>query len=279
MNGLDFSTLTVRDIVLVVSVRSITSTANPIPDPPDFRTRLPRKHHGLVLFRKGKNRYLFPNQPVLETKPGTLLYLPKGRKYYVETIEPGECICVNFHVLEDVSPEPWMFQPKNYARWEELYETLLRHWQYPSPGCKARCKALLYDMLACIEEEQQSKYLPRDKKERIELAVLKMAEESEKGNNVDIPWLAEQCGMSQTYFRRLFHDLYGVSPKQYILSARLRLAKTMLNSTENSVTEIAKSCGFDNVYYFSRTFRIHEGISPSEYRNRHRQMGENQNGS
>jgi len=59
----------------------------------------------------------------------------------------------------------------------------------------------------------------------------------------------------------------------------LRLAKTMLNSTENSVTEIAKSCGFDNVYYFSRTFRIHEGISPSEYRNRHRQMGENQNGS
>ena len=133
-----------------------------------------------------------------------------------------------------------------------------------------------YDAAKNKESQLEQKILEYE--ERIKNAILKMEEESRKGNNVDIPWLAEQCNMSQTYFRRLFHDLYGVSPKQYILSVRLRWAKTMLKSTGDSVTEIAKSCGFDNVYYFSRAFRIHEGVSPSEYRKHHSEMGEREIG-
>ena len=278
MNGLDFSQLTVKDIELVISVKGRKGDILPLGDPTNFHVRLPRKQHGLVLVRKGKGRYLFPNQLVLETKPGALVYLPKGRKYYVETLEASEVICVNFQTFEDISPEPWIYQPKNYAHWEELYENLLRLWRYPAPGYQARCKSVLYEMLASIEEEQQAKYLPKDKKERMEKAILKMEEEFRKGNNVDIPFLAEQCNMSQTYFRRLFHNLYGVPPKQYILSARLRWAKTMLKSTEDSITEIAKNCGFDNVYYFSRAFRIHEGVSPTEYRNHHKETEDEQNG-
>ena len=274
LNGLDFSKLTVTNIDLVTAVKGKAGTVLPLIEPLNFQLHLPRKLHGLVLVQKGKTRYVFQNRLVLETQPGALVYLPKGWKYYVETLQATECICVNFHLLEDVTPEPWMFQPKKYEHWEALYESLLRLWRYPAPGYQARCKSVLYDMLASVEEEQYAKYLPRDRKERIKNAILKMEEESRKGNNVDIPWLAEQCNMSQTYFRRLFHDLYGVSPKQYILSVRLRWAKTMLKSTGDSVTEIAKSCGFDNVYYFSRAFRIHEGVSPSEYRKHHSEMGE-----
>lgn len=105
-----------------------------------------------------------------------------------------------------------------------------------------------------------------------------MEDEFRLGNDIDIPRLAEMCDMSETYFRRLFHNLYGVSPKQYILSARLRWAKNMLKSTEDSITEIAGNCGFDNVYYFSRAFRIHEGVSPSEYRNHYKEMEQKRNG-
>lgn len=279
MNGLDFSKLTVKDIELVTAVTGKAGTVLPLTDPTNFRLRMPRKQHGLVLVQQGRGRYVFQNQLVLETHPGTLLYLPKGWKYYVETLEASEVICVNFSVLEDVSPEPWVYPPKNFARWTELFETLLRLWRYPAPGSSARCKAVLYDMLASIEEERQTSYLPRDKRERIENAILKLEEEFRKGNHVDIPYLAAQCNMSQTYFRRLFHRLYGVPPKQYILSARLRWAKTMLKTTEEPITEIAKSCGFDSVYYFSRAFRIHEGTSPSEYRNQHGETGENENGN
>lgn len=270
MKDLDFSRLTVSDITLVTAVNGESGAVLPLADPTNFRIRLPRGQHGLVLIQKGKTRYVFQNRLTLETKPGILIYLPKGWKYYVETLEDTECICVNFHVFEDITPDPWIFQPKNYSRWEELYENLLRLWRYPTPGHQARCRSILYEMLASIEEEQQAKYFPKDKRERIENAILKMEAEFRKGNKVDIPYLAEQCSMSQTYFRRLFHELYGVSPKQYILSARLRWAKNMLKYTDDSITEIAKNCGFENVYYFSRAFRVHEGVSPTQYRSQYK---------
>ena len=272
MKDLDFSKLTIQKIELVTSVKGIAGAVQPLPDPKNFSVRQPRKQHGFVLVQKGKCRYVFHDQRTIETRPGTVLYLPRGWKYYVETLEDSQVICVNFSLFEDVTPEPWLYEPKHYARWEEKFENLLQAWRYPATGYRARCRSLLYDMLATLEEEQQSEYLPKDKKERIENAILKMEEEFRKGNNVDIPFLAEQCNMSQTYFRRLFHSLYGVSPKQYILSARMRWAKTMLKSTDDSITEIAENCGFDNVYYFSRAFRNHQGVSPSQYRNSHKEL-------
>ena len=278
MNGLDFSKLTVKDIELVISVKGKAGGVVPHAEASGFRFCLPRKDHGLVLIQKGKSRYVFENGAVLETSRGALVYLPRGEGYYVETLEDVECICVNFSVFENISGAPMIYYPKNYSRWEELYETLLRVWRYPAPGYAARCKSLLYDMLASIEEERQAKYLSKDKKQIIENAIFYMEEEFRQGNNVDIPRLAAQCNMSSTYFRRLFRGIYGVSPKQYILSVRMRWARTMLKSTENSITKIAENCGFDNVYYFSRAFRIHEGISPSEYRNQYKEIEEKRNG-
>ena len=278
MNGLDFSKLTVEDIELVISVKGKGGAIEPHVEGSGYRFCLARKNHGLVLIQKGKSRYVFENGAVLETSRGALVYLPRGEGYYVETLEDVECICVNFSVFENISGAPMIYYPKNYSRWEELYETLLRFWRYPAPGYAARCKSLLYDMLASIEEERQAKYISKDKKKIIENAIFYMEEEFRRGNNVDIPRLAAQCNMSSTYFRRLFHGIYGVSPKQYILSARMRWARTMLKSTENSITKIAENCGFDNVYYFSRAFRIHEGISPSEYRNQYKEIEEKRNG-
>ena len=191
MNELDFSKLTVREIVLVVAVKGTANTIMPTNDPKNFQVRQPRKQHGLVLILKGKSRYTFQNQMSIETVPGTILYLPKGWKYYVEAMEDTECVCVNFSLLEDVSPEPWIYRPKNFTQWEEMFDRLLRLWKYPALGYKARCKAVLYEMLATIEEDQQIKYLPKDKKERIENAILRMEEEFQKGNNVDIPFLAD----------------------------------------------------------------------------------------
>jgi AraC-like DNA-binding protein len=52
----------------------------------------------------------------------------------------------------------------------------------------------------------------------------------------------------------------------------MRWAKKLLKNTEDSITDIAKNCGYDSVYYFSRAFRIHEGVSPSEYRNSHKEL-------
>jgi len=53
---------------------------------------------------------------------------------------------------------------------------------------------------------------------------------------------------------------------QYILSLRMANAQSLLETTEYNISEVAAAVGYDNPLYFSRLFRKHTGMSPSEYR-------------
>lgn len=63
-------------------------------------------------------------------------------------------------------------------------------------------------------------------------------------------------------FRRELH----VSVGQYIMNERMKKAKRFLMGTTYSISEIAKRCGFDNVYYFSNAFKKLYKVSPSEFK-------------
>ena len=66
--------------------------------------------------------------------------------------------------------------------------------------------------------------------------------------------------------RRMFKAQYSMSPKKYILNARIVKAKELLIGTSClSISEIACACGFTNLYHFDRTFKVHTGCSPTEY--------------
>ena len=78
--------------------------------------------------------------------------------------------------------------------------------------------------------------------------------------------LAEQMGISEVYLRKLFVAYYKTTPKQYIISLRMENALKLLK--ENiPVSIVAENCGFCDVYYFSRLFKKHTGMTPTEYKN------------
>ncbi|XID96258.1 helix-turn-helix domain-containing protein [Paenibacillaceae bacterium WGS1546] len=78
--------------------------------------------------------------------------------------------------------------------------------------------------------------------------------------------LADLAHMSKYYLCRLFKQAYGVTPIQYHVSVRVEKAKQMIQFTDQSLTQIADELGFQSIHAFSRTFRKHEGVSPSAYR-------------
>ncbi|MGF1723968.1 helix-turn-helix domain-containing protein [Photobacterium nomapromontoriensis] len=80
--------------------------------------------------------------------------------------------------------------------------------------------------------------------------------------------LANACQYSPTYFSRLFHNVMGVTLKQYIIKKRLDLACGLLSSDREKISQIAHSTGFKDVSYFSRVFKKHMGCSPGEFRMR-----------
>ncbi|EAS45121.1 DNA-binding response regulator [Photobacterium profundum] len=78
--------------------------------------------------------------------------------------------------------------------------------------------------------------------------------------------LANACQYSPTYFSRLFHNVMGVTLKQYIIKKRLDLACGLLISDREKISSVATSAGFKDVSYFSRVFKKHIGCSPGEFR-------------
>ena len=77
---------------------------------------------------------------------------------------------------------------------------------------------------------------------------------------------AREAGLSPFHFLRLFRDVLGVTPHQYLVRARLRRAARLLAEEDRSITDIALDVGFADLSNFVRTFHRAAGVSPRGFR-------------
>lgn len=91
---------------------------------------------------------------------------------------------------------------------------------------------------------------------------------SNLGDELSIDELAQRVYLSKYYLMRKFKSDTGYSIHQYITSKRLLLARQLLKTTEQPITEICYTCGFRDYSAFSREFKKQFKITPKEYRNR-----------
>ncbi|MBZ5708724.1 helix-turn-helix transcriptional regulator [Nannocystis pusilla] len=82
--------------------------------------------------------------------------------------------------------------------------------------------------------------------------------------------VAAHVGLSPFHFLRLFRAVFGVTPHQYLVHARVEQAAARLLETEVPVTELAFAVGFGDLSNFVRTFHRLVGLSPGRYRQHHR---------
>ncbi len=78
--------------------------------------------------------------------------------------------------------------------------------------------------------------------------------------------VADYVGLSESHFRLLFRETYGISPHNYLLNVRVQKAKQMLWENDFSISEIAEKCGFGCQQYFNEIFKKLTGYSPKKYR-------------
>jgi transcriptional regulator GlxA family with amidase domain len=84
--------------------------------------------------------------------------------------------------------------------------------------------------------------------------------------------LAQELGVSYSWFRSTFAAHTGLSPHRYLLEFRLAHARSLLAGTEMSIKEIAVQSGFGDEFYFSRLFRLRLNVTPSQWRSRFRRQ-------
>jgi AraC-like DNA-binding protein len=77
--------------------------------------------------------------------------------------------------------------------------------------------------------------------------------------------LAEQIGMSRGHLHRRIRHLLKETPTEFIRRIRLERAMQLLAGRAGSVSEVAYGVGFKSVSHFSKCFREHAGMTPSQH--------------
>lgn len=86
--------------------------------------------------------------------------------------------------------------------------------------------------------------------------------------SVDDVCHAAQTNASTLNFK--FRKELSCSVGAFISAERMKKARALLANTTYSIADVARRCGFENIYYFSTAFRKNHGLSPTDFREQHR---------
>jgi AraC-like DNA-binding protein len=84
-------------------------------------------------------------------------------------------------------------------------------------------------------------------------------------SSITLEDLSKVVAMSPKYFCKFFYELTHRTPIDYLNYYRVECASYKLVTTDLSITDIAYSCGFNDLSYFIRSFKKYKGITPSKY--------------
>lgn len=78
--------------------------------------------------------------------------------------------------------------------------------------------------------------------------------------------IARAADTSPKYLCSFFKELTGETPIRYLMTYRVERAARKLLSTDLAITQIAFSCGFNDLSYFIKTFKAFKGVPPTAFR-------------
>lgn len=125
-------------------------------------------------------------------------------------------------------------------------------------------KASFIPLVIAVDKEMNDSIKPRDYNETVvenfKHYVLKNIHKK-----IDFKEAIKSSGLSENYFRKVFKDNTGVSTSYFIISVKLKTAKSLLLKNQYTVEKVGQMVGFDDVHYFTRLFTNKVGVSPTRY--------------
>ena len=192
---------------------------------------------------------------------------PHGSQYTVDILTPGKCIDVYFDTPSAIPHEMLLWNLNNNLTIQSLFAKMQKLWFAKHDGYYHQCLSLMYTILSEFEKIEQTvhSYLPENQYALIKPAI-EYLDQNFSSNDIDCQSLCALCGISYSYFKRLFLRKFRLSPVKYLTKKRITYACDLLAADKYSVSDIAAITGYSDVYYFSRIFKKTTGLSPLEYK-------------
>lgn len=222
-----------------------------------------RGHHGFLYTLEGTETYHFQDRK-LDAVPNSVLYIPKGEEYKTTLDDEKSVVAVVDFELYGEYARPFIIpipDPGSMKIWFSKMETT---WNRKDMPYMPECKSLCYRII-CAMAQQTAMFCPSQKYDKITDAV-KYLHQHYLESDFRLEDLASIAGISQRYFETLFHQKYGTTPKEYVISLKIEQAKELLMSEKLLVRDIAFLLGYSDIYHFGKIFTKKTGFTPSQYR-------------
>jgi AraC-like DNA-binding protein len=232
-------------------------------------------------FKKGSGTAWFKNRSeVYHFKAGDMLLIPQDVEHEIEGSNAEEAHVYACHFfatlfggidLLSMLGFPIYLPSRPGSPFGKASERMARNAAVRAPGWAKLMECEIFSILIHIIRTETGRFTPlRSVDHQSDLPrlvpVLKWIEQNISEHDFTVADLARQVYLSETHFRRLFHEVFGTSPVQFIRQRRIERACSLLRSTTNPIKQIAADCGFAEEAFFSRVFHQALGTSPAAYR-------------
>ena len=229
----------------------------------------PKPSHTLLWFKNCRAKITDSNGKTIFAEKNQVAFMSKGIEYTVEFFDtaPNQDDSVVFHfqlkninneeITPSLSPQICI---KNVDTSMAFFIELAAEEFNKNIVCIPIITSVIYQMLglAC---QRQRKRVVSHKFKYIQEGIELMENNSDKTLNE----IAQICGVSEGYFRKLFREYSGENPIEFRQKHRIEKAKQLLLLDTHSIGEIAEELNFSDIYHFSKTFKKITGLSPQNY--------------
>ena len=229
----------------------------------------PKPSHTFLWFKNCSAKITDINGKTLFAEKNQVAYMSKGIEYTVDFLDtaPNQDDSVVFHFqLKDINDKeitPTLSPKiciKNLDSATAFFIDAAAEEFNKNIVCTPIITSAIYQIfgLAC---QSRRKKIVNHKFKYISEGIELMESSSDK----TMDEIAQICGVSEGYFRKLFREYSGVNPIEFRQKHRIEKAKQLLLLDTHSIGEIADELNFSDIYHFSKTFKKITGISPQKY--------------
>lgn len=220
-----------------------------------------RDSHAFIFKIKAPADYAFDGKR-LHLSEDEFIFCPKGITYEYTTDEDNLYTSINFQgTVGETTIRS--YPQKIFYGSDYICQSFTELWNFGSVADRYQCYSIFYDLLSHIDAYERLNDDDRRKQSRIDPA-MEYLKIHLYDSSLRIEHLPSLCGMSDTYFRKIFAERFHMSPQEYVTTQRISHAKAIIEMGDfDSIREVAESVGYSDPLYFSKSFKKIYGIAPS----------------
>lgn len=220
-----------------------------------------RPYHALSYRVTGNAEFTHANG-ITVVGNGDLIFVPAFYEYTLQA-HTENLFVIHFQSNNPLPERIKTFHSKAPQYLERKFRELYNAWSKKQHGYEYECKSILYRILLQIERELAESQFSGAEDQLLD--AVEYIHDNFTSKSLTIEFLSHMCGMSDTYFRRLFVKKFSMTPLKYIHNLKLNYAMELLRSGYYTVSQVSEKCGFENVQYFSLFIKKETGKTPSQF--------------